>query len=125
MKNPDDPSNDEIEAIADEATDLSKLSRHEFRAHLQRRLDRLRNERREWSDKLAEYDPSSEAFEGLMKCLDQAASQYRETEAQLARLPDRQTGITKITIENFKGISSPVEIPLRPITLLFGANSAG
>ncbi len=37
----------------------------------------------------------------------------------------RQTGITGITIENFKGISAPVTIPLRPITLLFGANSAG
>ncbi|MBK1829601.1 AAA family ATPase [Verrucomicrobiaceae bacterium R5-34] len=33
--------------------------------------------------------------------------------------------ITEITIENFKGISFPVEIPLRPITLLFGGNSAG
>ncbi|MCB1097257.1 MAG: AAA family ATPase [Verrucomicrobiae bacterium] len=33
--------------------------------------------------------------------------------------------ITKITIENFKGIRERVEIPLRPITLLFGANSAG
>ena len=34
-------------------------------------------------------------------------------------------GITKITIENFKGISEQVTIPLKPITLLFGANSAG
>ncbi len=33
--------------------------------------------------------------------------------------------ITTITLENFKGISDPVEIPLRPITLLFGKNSAG
>jgi len=33
--------------------------------------------------------------------------------------------ITEITIENFKGIGERVEIPLRPITLLFGANSAG
>ncbi len=33
--------------------------------------------------------------------------------------------ITNITIENFKGISDRVEIPIRPITLLFGANSAG
>ncbi len=39
--------------------------------------------------------------------------------------PPRQTGITGITIENFKGIGAPVTIPLRPITLLFGANSAG
>ena len=33
--------------------------------------------------------------------------------------------LTQITIENFKGIRDRVEIPLRPITLLFGANSAG
>jgi AAA ATPase domain/Protein of unknown function (DUF3696) len=33
--------------------------------------------------------------------------------------------VTKITIENFKGIAEKVEIPIRPITLLFGANSAG
>jgi hypothetical protein len=33
--------------------------------------------------------------------------------------------ITGITIENFKGIRERVQIPLKPITLLFGANSAG
>lgn len=33
--------------------------------------------------------------------------------------------ITAITIENFKGIKDPVRIELKPITLLFGANSAG
>ena len=33
--------------------------------------------------------------------------------------------ITSITIENFKGISEPVRLELRPITLLFGQNSAG
>lgn len=33
--------------------------------------------------------------------------------------------ITKLTLENFKGVGERVEIPLRPITLLFGANSAG
>ena len=33
--------------------------------------------------------------------------------------------ITSITIENFKGISDAVEIPIRPITLLFGKNSSG
>ncbi len=33
--------------------------------------------------------------------------------------------ITGITIENFKGIREPVHLDLRPITLLFGANSAG
>jgi len=33
--------------------------------------------------------------------------------------------ITAITIENFKGISKPVRIDFKPITLLFGPNSAG
>lgn len=33
--------------------------------------------------------------------------------------------LTAITIENFKGIGAPVTIPLAPITLLFGKNSAG
>ncbi len=33
--------------------------------------------------------------------------------------------ITSITIENFKGIAEPITIPIRPITLLFGKNSAG
>ncbi len=34
--------------------------------------------------------------------------------------------ITKLYIENFKGIGNPgIEIDLKPITLLFGANSAG
>ncbi|HBE67057.1 MAG TPA: hypothetical protein DDW52_02810 [Planctomycetaceae bacterium] len=33
--------------------------------------------------------------------------------------------ITGIAIENFKGIGDRVELTLRPITLLFGANSAG
>lgn len=33
--------------------------------------------------------------------------------------------ITAITIENFKGIGEPVRVELKPITLLFGPNSAG
>ena len=33
--------------------------------------------------------------------------------------------ITGISIENFKGIREQVKLDLRPITLLFGANSAG
>lgn len=33
--------------------------------------------------------------------------------------------LKSLTIENFKGISDPVTIELKPITLLFGPNSAG
>ncbi len=40
--------------------------------------------------------------------------------------PDRTSPlITAVEIENFKGIGRPVRIELRPITLLFGRNSAG
>ena len=33
--------------------------------------------------------------------------------------------INKITLENFKSIKDRVEIDIKPITLLFGPNSAG
>ena len=33
--------------------------------------------------------------------------------------------LTSITIENFKGIRGPVKIPIRPLTIMFGKNSAG
>lgn len=33
--------------------------------------------------------------------------------------------ITAVTIENFKGIRDPARVELRPVTLLFGPNSAG
>ena len=39
--------------------------------------------------------------------------------------PGRAPLITAIEIENFKGIGNPVRIDVRPITLLFGRNSAG
>lgn len=33
--------------------------------------------------------------------------------------------ITSITLENFKGVGKAITVPLKPITLLFGENSAG
>ena len=57
------------------------------------------------------------------------ASPSSEFAAELA-LPQsagesRSPLITAIEIENFKGIGRPLRIDLRPITLLFGRNSAG
>ena len=46
------------------------------------------------------------------------------TTSETASRPKRPL-ITAIEIENFKGIGAPVRIDLRPITLLFGRNSAG
>ncbi len=37
----------------------------------------------------------------------------------------RKPLVTRVAVENFKGIGEPVEIELKPITLLFGPNSAG
>ena len=125
MDHPEDLTPEELAALSDEMTDAAKLTREELRALLQRRLDRLRQERRKLSDKLQELDPSAEGYGALMNYLEKDSQKHREIEAQLAQLQKRQTGITSITIQNFKGISVPVTIPLRPITLLFGANSAG
>ena len=33
--------------------------------------------------------------------------------------------LTRISIENFKGIGKRVDLDLKPVTLLFGPNSAG
>ena len=64
-----------------------------------------------------------------------AARAPRSTEAAVtARLRALQGGsapqaqaplITAVEIENFKGIGRPIRVDLRPITLLFGRNSAG
>ena len=51
--------------------------------------------------------------------LDQFAAALKQTN------PPKPSLITALEIENFKGIGAPVHIDLRPITLLFGRNSAG
>ena len=61
---------------------------------------------------------SLEALEGFLKVFDTPAGSEREG----ADLPPR---LTAIELENFKGIGERVRIELAPITLLFGANSAG
>lgn len=121
MKHPDDPSEDDLNDMEEDSIGFENLSPE----LLKRRLDRLQRERRALSDKLLELDPTAEVYESLTDDLEEMSKQYRETEARLAQLQKRQTGITSITISNFKGISKSVTIPLRPITLLFGANSAG
>jgi predicted ATPase len=121
MKHPDDPSEDDLNDMEEDSIGFENLSPE----LLKRRLDRLQRERRALSDKLQELDSPAEVYESLTEHLEEMSKQYRETEARLAQLQKRQTGITRITVENFKGISKRVTIPLRPITLLFGANSAG
>jgi hypothetical protein len=139
MKNPDGPNEDEMDDIPEEMPEEVEADlEDEFaggvlnlsRERLQSRLERLRRERQEISDRMIAIDPTSEQYKGFMEALEAASKQYRDIEALLAsaqpvKAPNRQTGITGITVENFKGISTPVTLPLRRITLLFGANSAG
>ena len=55
-----------------------------------------------------------------------ATESHRTRDAAESKADEQNRGrITSITIENFKGISNAVEIPIRPITLLFGKNSSG
>jgi AAA ATPase domain len=49
---------------------------------------------------------------------------WRRLVGMIILLEDRSV-ITGISIENFKGIRERVEVKLRPLTLLFGTNSAG
>lgn len=53
-----------------------------------------------------------------------AAPSGGETAAQRAAAPNPPL-ITAVEIENFKGVGRPMRVELRPITLLFGNNSAG
>ena len=48
-----------------------------------------------------------------------------EEASQLDAHRSKSPLITAVEIENFKGISRPVRVEMRPITLLFGRNSAG
>ncbi len=61
---------------------------------------------------------SLEALARFLQFFDTPAGSEREG----ADLPPR---LTAIELENFKGVGSRVRIDLAPITLLFGANSAG
>jgi hypothetical protein len=61
---------------------------------------------------------SLEALARFLQFFDTPAGSEREG----AYLPSR---LTAIELENFKGVGSRVRIDLAPITLLFGANSAG
>ena len=67
-------------------------------------------------ERSADYDDDSAAH---------AAESVRATLASAGASVNRSPLITAIEIENFKGIGAPVRIDLRPITLLFGRNSAG
>ncbi len=56
---------------------------------------------------------------------DEAAGRAVIAAARRTSVLPQKPLITAIEIENFKGIGAPVRIDLRPITLLFGRNSAG
>ena len=50
-----------------------------------------------------------------------------DDDGNIQSCPDDRIGdpVTAIAIENFKGVGERIELEFRPITLLFGANSAG
>ena len=69
-------------------------------------------------------------IENLGKKLDPDFKRSMESYLEVVYQPENlkkinQFNIASITIENFKCIDEPVTIPIRPITLLFGKNSAG
>ncbi len=75
---------------------------------------------------MVRQDPEVENFKHpAVDCVvDGLVEECAKEQNEGKRLPARGR-ISSITIENFKGIGEKVTIPLKPITLLFGANSAG
>jgi hypothetical protein len=107
------------------AAELDSLELQDFPNRRAREdlLKRLRSQKRRQIEraKAAGVSDKAEARDRMTDEIDLML----KIDSKIDRLQNPQTGITRITIENFKGISASVTIPLRPITLLFGANSAG
>ena len=71
-----------------------------------------------------EHDKSTEAAQASRSTVASGATRLRALpggSAHRAKAPL----ITAVEIKNFKGIGRPIRVVLRPITLLFGRNSAG
>ena len=71
-----------------------------------------------------EHDRSADRGNGT-EAAPPAAAAKQASPLHAAESRGQSPLITAIEIENFKGIGAPVRIDLRPITLLFGRNSAG
>ncbi|MBN2642153.1 MAG: DUF3696 domain-containing protein [Victivallales bacterium] len=57
--------------------------------------------------------------------IQEAVDDYTKWREGKKKSQDRRLGFTRVSIEKFKGIDKKISIPLRPITMLFGSNSAG
>ena len=71
----------------------------------------------------AEIDPAPSPGEPAGEVANQGDESIGASAPQPAKT--KSPLITAVEIENFKGIGRPVRIDLRPVTLLFGRNSAG
>ena len=73
-----------------------------------------------------ELDPDIEKEPSLRRFMERFMESFLEEASHPENFSKiNQYTITSITIENFKCIGDAVTIPIRPITLLFGKNSAG
>ena len=94
----------------DRSTDADRTPRSDA-AVLRERLARLRGP--------VDADDALAAVDAVLR---ERLARLRGEKAPRAKSPPL---ITAVEIENFKGIGRPIRIDLRPITLLFGRNSAG
>lgn len=125
MKNQNDFTDAELEALDANDPRLTKKSRAELIDRLKQQLGRVGKQMQEHNVDTQQKEIEGKKTDDAMDVMLDLALHIGKVNEALTRMQNPQTGITAITIENFKGISSPVTIPLRPITLLFGANSAG
>ena len=125
MKHPNEFTEAELDALDLQALRPNRRAREDLSSRLQAQLNRLLEEMRKTGESTKALSAESKPTPDALVALERTAELTLKIQSKLQRLQNLQTGITRITIENFKGIGAPVTIPLRPITLLFGANSAG
>jgi len=125
MKYPEVFTEADLNALDVQSSFPNRGARQELISRLQAQLDRLVQEIKKSGASVKGLPADSKAAGDIQVSLGEKLELITKIQSKLKRLQNPQTGITQITIENFKGISAPVTIPLRPITLLFGANSAG
>jgi len=120
---------DELDEVELDPANMEGFSDRQARMAYVKRLNqhhgKIVSEIRILGASLKTMKPGSKPYDDGHLKLSDLIDRMSRIQTCLERLKNPRTGITRITIENFKGISAPVTIPLRPITLLFGANSAG
>ncbi len=112
-----------IEQEREQQVVLEKLNYEEYRESVYQDYMFEKHPELQWEEENKQPELNEEVSSLQM---DSEKQTHDERDIKAGALGKLDKGrIKSISIENFKGIGEKVTIPLKPITLLFGANSAG